>query len=312
MGNGKPKNNHAIQFMTSTIKPEAGIRVAALILEFFIMFVIIMIFSTPALEHDSFGLFRISHESYKLVLLNDPFIYLCLFGFSLMFFKDCINGQSIAKRLVKLQVVDNTTGAVATPMQCFLRNLTLLIFPLEVLIIFAQPDRRIGDKIAGTKLVRYNQLTNNNPERSLKNYILPLVLSYAIFVILAFGLGKISFNNSAAPFVVASYNETKSRSLEKLLTDHLNQYFTCSVKYYDSIENKKYDYISVICTFKKAVSPEPELAGQESGNRAIALVYSLFPEDQIHGKIQFVYRYENSMTTWNRIFGVRFNGDEGY
>ncbi len=271
-----------------------------------------MIFSTPAMNHDSFGLFKMTHESYRLALLTDPLVYLSLFGFSLVFFKDCINGQSTAKRLIKLQVVDNITGAIATPIQCFLRNLTVLIFPLEVLIIFAQPDRRIGDKIAGTKLVSYNRLTNNKPERSLKKYILPLALSYAIFAALAFGLSKISFNNPTTPFVAASFNETKSKALERLLTDHLNQYFTCSVKYYDSIDNKKYDYVSVICTFKKAVSLTPKLSGQELGNQTIAVVYSLFPEDQIHGKIQFVYRYENSMTTWNRIFGVRFNGDEGY
>lgn len=293
----------------STIKPEPGLRVAAFILEFFIMFVIIMVFDIPAMDHDSFGLFRITHESYKLELFNDPGVYLSLFGFSLLFFKDCINGQSIAKRLIKLQVVDNKTGAVATPMQCFVRNLTVFILPLEVLVILAQPERRIGDQIAGTKLVKYSRLTNNKTERPVKKYILPLLLAYAIFVALAFGLTKISFNNPVAPFVAASYNETKTKALEKLLTDNFGQYYTASVKYYDSVQHKKFGYLSIICTFKEAAAAGPELTEQELNDQTMSQVNSLFPEDQVYGRIQYVSRTANSITVWNRSFGLHFSGE---
>jgi hypothetical protein len=193
-------------------------------------------------------------------------------------------------------------------MQCIVRNLTLFILPLEVLVILAQPERRIGDQIAGTKLVKYNRLTNNKPERSVKKYILPFLSSYAIFVALAFGLTKISFNNPAVPFVAASYNETKTRELEKLLADKFGQYYTTSVKYYDSVQNKKFGYLSIICTFNEAAGG-PVLTGQELEDQTMSSVYSLFPEDQVYGKIQFVSRGTNSITVWNRSFGVRFIGD---
>jgi len=296
--------------MQPTGKITGGIRVAALLLEFFMMFVIIMIFFIPAMNNDSYGLFRITHEAYKLEIFSDPWIYVSLAGLTIAFCKDCINGQSITKRIIKLQVVDNKTGAVATPMQCFIRNIPLLILPLEILVLLAQPDRRIGDKIAGTKLVFYDALKNNKPERSFKKYILPMVSAYAIFIALAFGLGRISFNKPRTPFMADSYNESKSKTLEKLLTDHFSRYYAASVKYYDSIENKKFDYVSVICTFKEDPSALHELTEQELEDQTVARVYALYPEDQVHGKIQYVYRYENSMTTWNHLFGVRFKGDE--
>jgi len=295
--------------MTVSTKPNTWLRIASLLLEWFIMFAIVMLFSFPAMDHDSFGLFRVTHEPYKLQLLNDPWVYLGMFGFSLVFFKDCINGQSFAKRIIKIQVVDNATGAAASPMQCFTRNVCLLLFPFEVLAVLAEPDRRIGDKVAGTRIVVYNPDTNNKTERSIKKYIAPLLLSYIVPVALAFLLGTVSFNKSATAFVTASYNEQKSRSLQTLLNNNFNQYYTASVKYYDSIENKNFDYVSMICQLKNAEQKRPGLTYSELESQTVSMVYSLFPQEQLHGKIRFVYRETNSITTWNHIFGIRFDGD---
>lgn len=284
-------------------KLNEGIRIAALLLEFFIMFSILMIFSLPATNNDSFGLFRITHEAYRLDPLADPSIYLSLVGFALLFCKDCINGQSITKRIIKLQVVDNKTGAVATPMQCFIRNITLLILPLECLIALMRPDRRIGDKIAGTKLVIYDPETNNNPGRSFKKYILPLLSAYAIFIALAFGLGKISFNKPQTSFVADTYNAPESKALEKLLTDNFNQYYTVSVRCYDSIENRDLKYVSVICFFKESFFDkigETDQIRNETTNQ----VYSLFPKELITGQLQYVYRSGNNMASWNEPIGI--------
>ena len=71
------------------------------------------------------------------------------------FFKDSFNGRSLAKRMLKLQVVDNTTGEVASVGKCFVRNIFIIIWPVEVLVSLFSPQRRIGDMVAGTKVVNY-------------------------------------------------------------------------------------------------------------------------------------------------------------
>lgn len=289
-------------------KLNEGTRIAELLLEFIIVFFISFLFSLPAMNNDSFGFFRITHEAYKLETLSDPLIYLSIFGFALLLCKDCINGQSPAKRIIKLQVVDNKTGEVATPIQCFVRNITLLILPIEIIVALVRPDRRIGDKIAGTKLVIYYPETNNQAKPPLKKYILPLVSSYAVFVILAFLLSKIIFNTPQTRFVANTYNESKSKALEKLLTGNFSKYYKVSVKYYDSIENKKIQYVSVICFFKEPIINNP-LTNQIE-NETIDKLYSMFPKHMINGRIQTVYFSGNEMTTWENIIGIKIMEDD--
>lgn len=280
-----------------------GIRLAALLLEFFMLFVAYIIFSFPATNNGSFGIFRITHESYKLETLNDPLIYLTLVAFSLLFCKDCINGQSIAKRMLRLQVVDNKTGAVATPMQCFIRNSTLILLPIEFLLALVRPDKRIGDKIAGTKLVIYDEVANHNPERSLKKYILPVVSAYVLSMALSFGLSMINFNVPKTPFVANTWNETESKTLEKILTDNFNKYYTVSVKCYDSIENQNLKYISMICFFKE---PFFDKIGETDQIRTqtIEHLYNLFPRESFNGRVQYVYQTELTMMHWEEPIGI--------
>jgi uncharacterized RDD family membrane protein YckC len=75
--------------------------------------------------------------------------------FVIYFCKDCIGGRSPAKRILKLVVVDNKTHAPATPLQSLIRNLFILIWPIEACVAFFNQKRRIGDRVAGTKLIRH-------------------------------------------------------------------------------------------------------------------------------------------------------------
>ena len=67
--------------------------------------------------------------------------------------KDFYNGKSVAKRIHGYQIIDNKTNLAASEMQCMTRNLTMIIWPLEGLITLFNPSRRLGDFIAGTKLI---------------------------------------------------------------------------------------------------------------------------------------------------------------
>ena len=78
-----------------------------------------------------------------------------VFVFSLYFNKDILQGRSIAKRIFKFQVVDFKTGKPANSIKCLIRNLTILIWFVEVIVALINTERRLGDFIAGTKLTNY-------------------------------------------------------------------------------------------------------------------------------------------------------------
>jgi uncharacterized RDD family membrane protein YckC len=82
--------------------------------------------------------------------------YVLILPFSIYFCKDCIGGQSIAKRILKLQVADSRKQTIASPFQSLVRNFFDVLWPLEVIVIFFNPQRRIGDRVAGTKIIRFS------------------------------------------------------------------------------------------------------------------------------------------------------------
>ena len=67
--------------------------------------------------------------------------------------KDFFNAKSIAKRHFGYQIVDLKTNRPANELQCVIRNSTMIIWPLEVLISMFNSKKRLGDLIAGTKLI---------------------------------------------------------------------------------------------------------------------------------------------------------------
>ena len=89
--------------------------------------------------------FFLTSNTLLLAFLFIPYI--------IYFAKDSFRGKSFAKRLIGLQVVDQSSGQAATALKCFIRNLTILIWPLEVVITLFSPERRLGDLIAGTRVV---------------------------------------------------------------------------------------------------------------------------------------------------------------
>jgi len=84
------------------------------------------------------------------------------------FNKDYFRGKSIGKRAFGLAVKKNT-GDTATRLQCFIRNLTFVLFPLEVFILLFSRQRRIGDLIAGTKIDFANKEAISSIVDEIKN-----------------------------------------------------------------------------------------------------------------------------------------------
>lgn len=128
-------------------------RIGTMLLDHFLMTAVVMIFVAPGLVYDITQTFGNPNAQPKLMLGN---YYLNIFAFSLYFNKDICMGRSIAKRILKLQVVDIKTGLPANALKCFLRDLTIILWPIEVIVGLENNERRIGDFIAGTKLMPYD------------------------------------------------------------------------------------------------------------------------------------------------------------
>ena len=130
-----------------------GTRLGAMLLDHVFMTIIAMVFFLPTIILSFTNAFKVSHEQTDLNFMEGPMKYIGLIGFALYFCKDIINGASIAKRILKLQVVDNKTGQVATPLQCFVRDIFCILWIIEVIVAMTNTSRRLGDRVAGTKLV---------------------------------------------------------------------------------------------------------------------------------------------------------------
>ena len=148
-----------------------GVRFTSMFLDH----VFVCLLATPLAFINNSDDFFSSSFAFSYLDLN---YYLFLVVFAIYFSKDCIAGRSLAKRILKLQVVDNKTGKAATPFQCLIRNIFIFLWLIEVIVILFNPERRLGDRLAGTRVVFFDP-----KKESEKINVLSVILSF----ILAFG-----------------------------------------------------------------------------------------------------------------------------
>lgn len=128
-----------------------ALRLKAMLVDQFCMCCITVLFAIPLIAYaviEPLSRVHFEPDTYKNLS------YLVLFGSSLFFCKDSLNGQSFAKRKFRFRVIDTATGKAASPLQCFIRNVFCILLPFELLFSYENVHRRLGDKIAGTDLVR--------------------------------------------------------------------------------------------------------------------------------------------------------------
>ena len=90
------------------------------------------------------------------ILLREVAVYSGFFiGLVYFLFSDAMpNGQSIGKKLLKIQVVNATTKQPCTPLESFLRNITFPLGLFDWVFIFFGQHKRLGDFIASTIVVK--------------------------------------------------------------------------------------------------------------------------------------------------------------
>jgi len=114
--------------------------------------------------------------------------------FSLFLCRDNLNGQSLGKRLMKIQVIDNDTLQTTTSPKYILRNLFLCIWPIELLFVFINGERRIGDYVANTKIIiNTDTLPIKFKMKDLSIFLICLAVIFA-FTVLVLKLSTTSFH----------------------------------------------------------------------------------------------------------------------
>lgn len=263
-----------------------GTRLGAMLLDHFFMTFIAVAFFIPTMISGFSDAFMVSHEQTDFNFMEGPIKYLGMFGFALYFCKDIINGRSIAKRILKLQVVDNKTGQVATPMQCLVRNIFCVLWMIEVIVAMTNTSRRLGDRVAGTKLVHLEpSLEQSKP--NVGKLALPIIISYGLILLIMQLTPKASM--AKTNYSETSYNPTESKSLEQLITDSLGQYLTPDIRIYDTVKNKDLKYVSTVLKLKENYIDDNDSYIQLH-DMTTNLIYSKLPKETFTGQIKYIYQ----------------------
>lgn len=278
-------------------RTNAGTRISSMLLDHFAMTFIAMIFFIPGMISGFSTAFEVSHEQ-KSPDIFGGFSYFGLIGLALYFCKDCINGQSIGKRALKLQVITNSNGKVASPIKCFVRNIFCILWPIEVIVTLASTERRIGDVIAGTRVVPFKK-DFEKPEMNYLQIGLSIILAYGVMVLLMLpfeGLKSKMINNQVS-YIESSLNENTANETVQLFTDSLGTILKPDVRVYDQIkENSDLKYVSVIFRLNQNYL-ENDNDYEKIKSATVPLLLTKFPERTFVGQIKYVYQQSGSMQT---------------
>jgi uncharacterized RDD family membrane protein YckC len=151
---------------------------------------------------------------------------------TLHYLKDIFNGRSIGKRAIGLQLLNAETGGPASPIRTAARGFGLILFPVEVFMLFLSPSRRLGDYIAGTRLVETSRpLKKKFPAyQYFSAAFLALILS-AIFYSPVYMVGKMTEEAIAVEPAFRNAGIVE----QKIETEDLAEFFR--TKYNEEFEN---------------------------------------------------------------------------
>lgn len=278
-------------------KTNARTRIGSMLLDHIAMTFIAMIFFIPGMISGFSTAFEVSHEQTSPDIFGG-LSYFGLIGFALYFCKDSINGRSIAKRALKLQVVENSSGKVASPIKCFVRNIFCILWPIEVIVTLASPSRRIGDMVAGTRVIPFNPELEK-PKINYGQIGLSIILAYGIMVLvmLPFEGIKSKMTSNQVLYVESSLNENAANETVQLFTDSLGTTLKPDVRVYDQIEeNTDLKYVSVILRLNQNYL-ENDNYYEQIKSATVPLLLTKFPEGTFVGQIKYVYQQPGSMQT---------------
>ena len=223
----------------------AGPRIGAMLIDHIVMCFIIALLAMPVMSMDFKDAFNDNPLNTKNTI--DWTMLIMVLGLSLYFNKDMIQGKSIAKRALKQEVVDIKTGEVASSLKCLIRNITIALWPIEVIAVLINPPRRIGDFIAGTKVDYISEERDSKPKININNLLISLFVGFGLLYASSF-LFSNNFGNGAFDnpnYIESSYNKNLSNAIEQHLDSTMNTYLlNVNILVYDSIANDSIKYVA--------------------------------------------------------------------
>ena len=284
----------------------AGKRIGAMLLDHIVMTFVIMIIAMPAMISNMADTFSDKPVAPKGTI--DWSLILMCFGMTLYFNKDMIQGKSIAKRALKQEVVDIKTGEVASALKCFVRNLTIAIWPIEVIVVLISPARRIGDFIAGTRVELMTDERNSKPKVDFKKVAISLFLGFIILFAGSFLfkdkliLGDSTSNDPA--YIPSSYNKDLSLQLEEQINQTQDKYLLhADIKVYDKITNDSLKF--VVASFDLKEDYIDDSSFEDIKAEIFKSMYEIIPKDKFILKGKFIYDGENTKKSTVRTYDWR-------
>ena len=292
--------------MTEKNELTAGKRIGAMLLDHIVMTFVIMIIAMPTMMSKFDNAFADEPLAPKGAI--DWSLILMCFGMALYFNKDMIQGKSIAKRALKQEVVDIKTGKVASALKCFVRNLTIAIWPIEAIVVLISPSRRIGDYLAGTRVELMTDERNSKPKIDFINVAISLFLGFIILFAGSFLLkDKLSFGNGAfdsPAYVSTSYNKDLSLQLENQINQTQDKYLLhADIKVYDKITNDSLKF--VVASFDLKEDYIDDSSFEDIKAEIFKSMYEIIPKDKFILKGKFIYDGENTKKSTVRTYDWR-------
>lgn len=282
-------------------KVTIGLRLASMLVDHFAMTFIMMLLVMPGFAIIMFDAFTLDHEPSSVGFGIMSFLF--AFGFSAYFNKDIFSGRSPAKRILKMQVIDNKTGQVANPIKCLVRNLTTILWPLEVIFVLIDPKRRLGDKIAGTRIDFVENPEKIKMDRSKFIFALLISIGFSFLISIPFVFMSSILKTEKVSYVENTYNQTKSEQINDLFETNLDGLIKeADFKFYDHIENDDRKYIAGILYFTNLNDYENF---EESERKISELLASSFSLDNHVCFIKFVYKDSRSLSTRQKMYDSR-------
>ncbi len=107
--------------------------------------------------------------------------------------KDCINGKSAGKRIMKIEIANEKEGEKVSAVSCVVRNIFVVLWIIEIFVLFISKEKRIGDYVAKTKVVSSSKVEKIKFD---KDTLLTVLLCFCIIFLFMFLVFNI-FNSSS-------------------------------------------------------------------------------------------------------------------
>jgi uncharacterized RDD family membrane protein YckC len=282
-------------------KVTIGLRLASMLVDHFAMTFIMIFIVMPGFAVSMFNAFNLDHDPSSFGFGGMSFLF--AFGFSAYFNKDIFNGRSPAKRILKMQVIDKNTGQVANPLKCLVRNLTIPLWPLEVIFVLIDPKRRLGDKIAGTRIDYVENPEKIKMDWSIFAIALLIAIGFSILISLPFTLRSSKWKTDKISYVESTFDQSRSEQTNNLFETKLDNLIReADFRIYNQIENDERKYVAGILHFNNRSDYDNF---EESERKISELLISEFSLDSHVCFLKFVYKEPGSMSTRQKMYDSR-------